>query len=77
MPLLLGNMLQDAKSVKYIAHVSVDRLTLNVLLGQVPGPGVRGRPRESWESAVLKDLAEYHKQLVYLSFQWACIQAAE
>ena len=33
-----------------------DRQPVQVLFGQLLGPGVSGRPRESWRSIVLKDL---------------------
>jgi len=42
----------------HVARMPEDRLPLKVLFGQLPGPGVRGRPRESWESIVQKDLTE-------------------
>ena len=42
----------------HVARMSEDRLPLKVLFSQIPGPGVRGRPRESWKSVVMKDLTE-------------------
>ena len=33
-----------------------DRQPVQVLIGQLVGPGVRGRPRESWWSMVCRDL---------------------
>ena len=42
----------------HVARMPEDRLPYKVLFGQLPGPGVRGRPRDSWKSIVLKDLTE-------------------
>ena len=46
----------------HIARMPVDRLPLKVLFSQLLGPGVRGRPRESWRSIVLSDLTELRIQ---------------
>ena len=35
--------------------MSDDRQPVQVLFGQLTGPGVRGRPRESWRSIVCRD----------------------
>ena len=42
----------------HVARMPQDRLPFIVLFGQLPGPGVQGRPRETWKSIVGKDLAE-------------------
>ena len=34
-----------------------ERLPVQVLFGQLPGPGVKGRPRGSWRTVVHKDLS--------------------
>ena len=33
-----------------------EQLPVQVLFGQPPGPGVEGRPRDSWQTVVHKDL---------------------
>ena len=43
-------------SMKAVARMPDDRQPVQVLFGQLLGPGVRGRPRESWRSIVLNDL---------------------
>lgn len=35
-----------------------DRLPFIVLFGQISGPGIRGRLRDTWKSIVQKDLTE-------------------
>ena len=42
----------------HVARMPQDRLPFIVLFGQLPGPGVQGRPRETWKSIEGKDLAE-------------------
>lgn len=40
----------------HVARMSDDRHPVQVLFGQLIGPGVRGRPRESWRSNVCRDV---------------------
>ena len=49
----------------HIARMSEDRLPLKVLFCQLQGTAPRGRPRESWKSVVLTDLAKLN-----LSSDW-------
>ena len=35
-----------------------ERLPVQVLSGQLPGPDVKGRPRDSWRTVVHKDLSD-------------------
>ena len=47
------------RRLKWLGHVARmpdDRQPVQVLFGQLIGPGVRGRPRESWRSIVCRDL---------------------
>ena len=43
----------------HIAQMSTGKQPLKVLCSQTSGPGVRGRPRESWRSFVQTDSAEH------------------
>ena len=40
----------------HLARMPADRQPVQVLFGQLIGPGLRGRPRESWRSIVCRDL---------------------
>ena len=41
----------------HVARVPDERLPVQVLFGQLSGPGVKGRPRDSWRTVVHKDLS--------------------
>ena len=41
----------------HVARMPDERLPVQVLFGQLSGPGVRGRPRELWRTVVHKDLS--------------------
>ena len=41
----------------HVARMPDDRQPVQLLFGQLIGPGVRGRPRESWRSIVCRDLS--------------------
>ena len=41
----------------HVARMPGERLPVQVLFGQLSGPGVKGRPRDSWRTVVHKDLS--------------------
>ena len=41
----------------HVARMPDERLPVQVLFGQLSGPGVKGRPRDSWRTVVHKDLS--------------------
>ena len=48
------------RRLRWLGHVACvpdDRLPDQVLFGQLAGPGVKGRPRDSWRTVVHKDLS--------------------
>ena len=43
--------------VGHVARMPDERLPVQVLFGQLSGPGVKGRPRDSWQTFVHKNLS--------------------
>ena len=43
----------------HVARMSDERLPVQVLFGQLSGPGVKGCPRDSWRTVVRKDLSNF------------------
>ena len=57
LPLIAGEV--RSRHLRWLGHVarmSDDRQPVQVLFGELIGPGVRGRPQESWRSIVCRDL---------------------
>ena len=42
-----------------------ERLPVQILFGQLPGPGVKGHPRDSWWTVVHKDLSALQVELMW------------
>ena len=55
----------------HVARMPTDRLPLQVLFSHIAGPGIRGRPRESWRSIVHSDLTELN-----ISCDWFSLAAS-
>lgn len=45
-------------TIRFIAHMSEEKLSLKVLFCHLPGDALRGRPRETGKRVVLHDVAE-------------------
>ena len=44
------------RQLGFAAGMPDDKPPLHVQFGQLPGPGVKGRPRDSWQTVVQKHL---------------------